>query len=135
MKSVKRREEYVRICTRGYTYTHGEEGSPDSPRWSSRRLTQGPTPALCFASDSNLSLSPVYSTSVRSLALPYEPSRQSGERRAVHWIRWVEDAYESPGAHASEIFLHAESRRPNPHKSVALAGQERPFLAALVCVG
>lgn len=30
-------------------------------------------------------------------------------------------------AEASEIFLHTESRRPNPHKSVPLAGQERPF--------
>lgn len=29
----------------------------------------------------------------------------------------------------------AESRRPNPHKSVALAGQERPFLAVFVRVG
>lgn len=144
MKSAERREEKS-------TYTRrGEEGSPDSPRWPSRRLTQGPTPALCFAS--NLSLSPVHCARVSSssycgisrTARPFRPSERAaiGRRRRAsgeHRIRWV-DAYESPGAarkqvRFSYILAHAESRRPNPHKSVALAVQERPFLARHSCAG
>lgn len=36
-----------------------------------------------------------------------------------------------PRVRFSCTLARAESRRPNPHKSVALAVQERPFLAAL----
>jgi len=139
------------------TQQRGEEGSPDSPCWPSRRLTQGPTPALCFAF--NLcSLSPVHCAQVsssscchlahhypfRSRSLARSLARSSVqvdmaiERRASgeHRIRWV-DAYESLGVARKRVrfscmLVHAESRRPNPHKSVALPVQERPFLAALV---
>lgn len=148
MKSLERREE-----ERYPTQQRGEEGSPDSPRWPSRRLTQGPTPALCFAF--NLySLSPVHCAQVSSSSCchlaHYHPFRSRSlarssvqadvaiERQASgkHRIRWV-DAYESLGAAHKRVrfscmLVHAESRRPNPHKSVALPVQERPFLAALV---
>lgn len=109
-----------------YTTNTEKKDRPDSPRWPSRRLTQGPTPALCFASDSNLSLSPVvhcaHSESLlprvaishptvlsprlfaRSLALPSGRTWRSSDGRAayIHRIRWV-DAYESPGAARARV--------------------------------
>lgn len=107
MKSAERRVE-VR-------YLHNAEKKDRRIRLVGRRLTQGPTPALCFASDSNLSLSPVHCAQVSSSSCchlaHHRPSRaRSLARSSVqadvaigrrasgeHRIRWV-DAYESPGA-------------------------------------
>lgn len=82
----------------------------------------------------------LHTTVLPALALPSKRTWRSGDGRAgEHRIRWV-DAYESPGAARKRVrfscmLARAESRRPNPHKSVALAVQERPFLAALVYAG
>lgn len=144
MKSAERREE----CT--YTKHEGEEGSPDSPRWAVASPDARTHARIVFrvrlqlvvhcaqvssSSCCHLAYLPSFPC---SLALPSKRTWRSGDgRAAVHRIRWV-DAYESPEAARKRVrfsCMLAESRRPNPHKSVVLAVQERPFLAALMHAG
>lgn len=92
----------------------------DSPRWPS---CQDPRPH-CVSRPTCRSRP--FSLCLFLLCQPPFPTREvteqagtglGGQTRMSHGAR----------AEASEIFLHTESRRPNPHKSVPLAGQERPF--------